>query len=388
MNNRVIYLLLICAVMGFVLTGCAATGCCNSDTPNFNFEVQFSPTTFSAPGQIINVTYLVKDASTAMSVTITDDRTGAVCGPITLSPDSSQTCEHEYVVTAADMGAGGIVITATASGSASGYQDPTLKTVTVQAGLPPIDTGFPWWIPTSGCDSSSGQFYFVVETGYEWLVPEVNVTYTATDGTNSYSCVTEAPSGETYSTGRIRCAGLPTGAPGALEICLQRLGDPSPTCQTLAEFPDSLNGISCAPLGTPNWPLGPPACANELEIYFVIDTGYAWLTPDTDVTYTATDGAVNYTCVTSSSYPGRVACYGYKSAGVGILQFCLQRPLDPMPTCQTYPAFPAAVNGLVCFVPTLPPPPSPCYAITDHTTCIGTVGCKWDDPTNRCVPNP
>jgi hypothetical protein len=384
--KRQLWFFLICIMTAGVLAGCSAAGCCGEDPPNFSFEVTVSPSTFTAPGQIISATYVVKDASASVNVTITDERSGGVCGPVTLQPGASQTCTREYVVTSADMSAGGINFTATASGSASGYSDSTDKTVSVQAGLPPIDTGFPWWIPESGC--AGGEFYFVVETGFEWLVPEVNVTYTATDGPNTYACVTEAPAGETYSTGRIRCSGSPTGAPGALEFCLQRASDSASACQTLAEFPDSLNGIECAPLGTPNWTLGPPDCANEYEIYFIIDTGYAWLTSDTDVTYTATDGAVDYTCLSSSSHPGWVACYGYKSAGAGPLQFCLQRPLDAMPVCQTFDTFPAAVGDLVCFVPTLPPPPSPCYAITDFTTCVGKPSCQWDSPTNRCVPKP
>ena len=135
--------------------------------------------------------------------------------------------------------------------------------------------------------------------------------------------------------------------------------------------------------------LGPPACANELEIYFVIDTGYAWLTSDVEVDYTATDGGVDFTCLTSSSHAGWVACYGYKAAASDPLEFCMQRRLDAQPVCQTFNSFPDALAELICFVPSpLPPPPSPCYAITDITTCMGKAACTWDSPNNRCVPKP
>ena len=201
LNKRVLLFIFILVSLSLAVSGCCG---CGDDSPDFTFEIQASPATFSTSGEMITFTYIVKNPNADMTVNISD-ASGAVCGPLALALNATQTCQQDYFTTAGDVGAAAHTHTATASGQAPGYQDPTEKTTSATVSLvpPAIDATFPWWIPTSGCDE--GQFYFVVETGMEWLIPEWNVAYTATDGNNSYNCVTEAP-GE-YRTGRIYCTG-------------------------------------------------------------------------------------------------------------------------------------------------------------------------------------
>ena len=45
-------------------------------------------------------------------------------------------------------------------------------------------------------------------------------------------------------------------------------------------------------------------------VFFMVDTGYDWLTVDADVAYTATDGIRVFTCVTHPTVAGRIYCYG------------------------------------------------------------------------------
>ncbi|MBL7490369.1 hypothetical protein I6A60_33930 [Frankia sp. AgB1.9] len=80
-----------------------------------------SPRTFSAAGQAVTYTYLVSNTGHAAlaDLTVTDPQPGLegpVCNASTLRPGQTTSCVARYVTTAADVSAGKITNTATATG--------------------------------------------------------------------------------------------------------------------------------------------------------------------------------------------------------------------------------------------------------------------------------
>jgi uncharacterized repeat protein (TIGR01451 family) len=79
-------------------------------------------TSYSSVGQTINYNYLVTNTGnvTLTNVTINDPHTGLTgltCPDPTLAPGASETCTATYLTTQADLTAGSIVNTATATGN-------------------------------------------------------------------------------------------------------------------------------------------------------------------------------------------------------------------------------------------------------------------------------
>ena len=79
-----------------------------------------SPTTYTAAGQTINYSYLISNTGNVSigSITVTDDKVATVTcsgGPV-LTPGGTKTCTGSYTTTAADVTAGTVTNTATASG--------------------------------------------------------------------------------------------------------------------------------------------------------------------------------------------------------------------------------------------------------------------------------
>jgi uncharacterized repeat protein (TIGR01451 family) len=77
---------------------------------------------YSAPGQTINYNYLVTNTGnvTLTNITVTDPHTGLTglsCPDPTLAPGASETCTATYLTTQADLDAGSIINTATATGT-------------------------------------------------------------------------------------------------------------------------------------------------------------------------------------------------------------------------------------------------------------------------------
>ncbi len=105
---------------------------------------------------------------------------------------------------------------------------------------------------------------------------------------------------------------------------------------------------STAPLDPSNWPIFSVACnPDTTQMDILIDTGYAWLTPQARAVFSASDGETTYTCEVPD-LPGRVRCYGSQSSTPGPLTFCIQRDTDPSPVCRTYTDFPDWLVGLSC----------------------------------------
>ncbi len=167
---------------------------------------------------------------------------------------------------------------------------------------------------------------------------------------------------------RAVCAALPgnSGDSVAVDICFEdgRCYSETTTvndCPTSTAEPWTFNTSGCHPWPEPNY------------VFFTVDTHYDWLTEDTEIAYTATDGIRVYTCVTHPSVPGRVYCYGLKPQSVQTLKLCLQVPGEPS-DCQSFPDYFNWVSSLICPEPT---PVVACSQFTTRDTCTANPACRW-----------
>ncbi|MGC3994264.1 MAG: GEVED domain-containing protein [Propionicimonas sp.] len=107
-------------------TGVAVTGTDSTDTaiaagPAITLEKQAGAPSGNTAGSTIGYTFLVTNAGnvTLTSIGVSDAKVGAVSCPVTtLSPGASTTCTATYTLTQADVDAGHVANTATASGTA------------------------------------------------------------------------------------------------------------------------------------------------------------------------------------------------------------------------------------------------------------------------------
>ncbi|WP_371783654.1 DUF7507 domain-containing protein [Streptosporangium subroseum] len=161
-----------------------------------------SPSTVSAPGQTITYSYLVVNtgnatltgvgmADTAFSGTGTPPV--AICPVTTLAPQVSTTCTSTYVVTQADVDAGPVVNTATASGTPptgpAVTSAPSTATVSVTSapGLTLLKTASPSTVTAAG--QTVTYSYRVVNTGNTMLTG-VGATDTAFSGSGTPPVIT------------------------------------------------------------------------------------------------------------------------------------------------------------------------------------------------------
>ena len=384
MQKRSVLLSIVSITILFFLMGCNVP-----NDPTLEFSMTASPAVFSAAGQTIVISYTVRNPNMPMFVVIEDDQLGMPCEQLGLQPQqyggpAEATCESLYMTTQADVDAGRIIKSATATGSAevdgqccgSGTKVTKVSASAEVAfvadeATAPI-TAPAWVLASTACNEETTQMEFTIDTGYDWLTQDVQVAFVASDTETDYTCETGG------SAGLVNCRGSRSQAPGALTFCLQRSTDPSPVCQTFADFSASITNVPCEP----NWEISHAACDGATQVYFVIDTGYEWLDSSGIYGYTATDGQTTYWCDTSST-AGQVNCYGTKTTVTGPLEFCFQRPEDTSPLCQSFENFPVKINMLAC-VPTV----VPCTSITSIPTCQSTPGCYWDTSPNKCVKKP
>ncbi|WP_417915701.1 beta strand repeat-containing protein, partial [Candidatus Electronema sp. JM] len=136
-------------------------------------------TSFSAAGDTLSYNYLVKNtgyASLRGPVTVADDKTTVTCPAVStvgdgddwLDPNEQLTCTATYIVTPADVTAGAVTNTATASASGvSSNTDsvtvPRLPDFTVAktddvSGTVPVNGTFNWTITVSNISTGSGTF--------------------------------------------------------------------------------------------------------------------------------------------------------------------------------------------------------------------------------------
>ncbi|MBI4730561.1 MAG: formylglycine-generating enzyme family protein [Chloroflexi bacterium] len=149
-----------------------------------------------------------------------------------------------------------------------------------------------------------------------------------------------------------------------------------------------------APGEEDGWRMSAIGCHDVTRIYFMIDTGLDWLIPGAEFDYTATDGETTYACTVNPAMPGRIYCAGTRPEVPGPLEFCLQRPGEAAPTCQTYPNYNIWVAGIPPCAPEEPvepeEPTDPCAVHTDPVSCnTDKPACVWvyTDP-QHCESNP
>ncbi|KAA9376116.1 DUF11 domain-containing protein [Microbispora cellulosiformans] len=187
-------------------------------TPQVVLQKTANPSTVSSAGQTVTYSYLVTNVgnTTLTGVTAVDTSfsgTGTppviTCPVTTLAPQTSTTCTGSYTVTQADIDAGSIVNTATASGTPpegpAVTSNPSTATVTSAAapGLALQKTAFPSTIPAAGRTITYS--FAIVNTGDTTLtgVTAVDTFFSGTGTPPVVTCpvTTLAPDASTTCTG-------------------------------------------------------------------------------------------------------------------------------------------------------------------------------------------
>ena len=110
-----------------------------TQSPSLSLAKSANPTTYSAAGQTITYSYVVKNTGNVTftaPVTLADDKTKVTCPSTLLAPGASETCTATYTTTAADVSAGQVTNHATATtvfGGAPVNSNPATTTVTFQS---------------------------------------------------------------------------------------------------------------------------------------------------------------------------------------------------------------------------------------------------------------
>ena len=164
---------------GSAVTATSSLTITASDAPSVSVVKTASVTNYSAPGTPITYSYLVTNTGnvdlSAVSVTDPQMSLSAIsCPSATLAPAASETCTATYTTTQADVDAGLIINTGTASGT---FQTGPAVTATSTLTIPAIDTPALTLVKSAGVTiyAASGTpityFFFITNSG--------NVTLTA-----------------------------------------------------------------------------------------------------------------------------------------------------------------------------------------------------------------
>ena len=126
-----------------------------------------APGSFNAAGQVITYSYQVTNtgAGTLTGINVTDPAVpGVSCPALSLAPGTSETCTGTYTTTAADLAAGKITGTATATGATTtGVPVAShTATVTVPRGWPPPEAG------TYRPPAHAAEGYYLGAAGNTW----------------------------------------------------------------------------------------------------------------------------------------------------------------------------------------------------------------------------
>lgn len=207
--------------------------------------------------------------------------------------------------------------------------------------------------------------------------PEGWPTTVSAPGTSSMLCVRAAP-------GRYLCRGLP-GDAGAMTTVTTCIADDP--CQ---EWPVRVS--HCGEEEEPSegeFRLAGVGCHDETHIFFIVDTGLAWLVPGAAYTYSAVDADHGYSCSVHPTIAGRLYCSGGRPVSPGTLNVCInQDGPDPM-ICESFADWPAQAASIPDCAPEEPPSGSfSCSDITDPLVCNADPRCKWVmlAPPGVCVP--
>lgn len=228
----------------------------------------------------------------------------------------------------------------------------------------PCASGGPWRIAAMGC-LDAANIYFNVDTYLEWLIPGAGFTYSASDTVNSFACTVDP-----VVVGRLNCSGARPAAPGTLQLCVQKDGDPLPTCNYYADFPTWVAAIPpCGPTGLSKVALNSYGCDPATSNFFcILEVAIDGVTFDE---YRVSTNISPLTCVLLDTPPDRIYCYSGFDPTIFRIDFYDTDPLVSFPVSWT-------ISPEAC--PTLPPPAlRQCTDFTTETTCNAQYlhGCKW-----------
>ena len=132
-------------------TGGAASGTASFTihlpaAPAIALSTSAAPTSFTAPGQAITFRYLVTNTGDVAltSIGVTDDAIGpggVQCPASTLAPGAGETCTRSYTTTQANVDAGSITSSATATGRPTDRCGSELATVLIERARPEEHAG-------------------------------------------------------------------------------------------------------------------------------------------------------------------------------------------------------------------------------------------------------
>jgi predicted outer membrane repeat protein len=150
--------------------------------PALTLKDTVSPGSFNAAGQVLTYSYQVSNtgAGPLAGITVTDPAVpGVSCPSATLAAGTSEVCTGSYAITDADLAAGQVTDTATATGTAGGVPVASnTATVTVAKGWPPVVSGT--YRPAPGV--AEGYYLGVTNNTWQLLVTHPGTTKVAFTG--------------------------------------------------------------------------------------------------------------------------------------------------------------------------------------------------------------
>ncbi len=126
-------------------------------------------------------------------------------------------------------------------------------------------------------------------------------------------------------------------------------------------------------------------CHDTSDIYFIVDTGLAWLVPGAGFTYSASDAEGGYACSVHPTIPGRLYCSGPRPVSPGTLQVCVDQDGPEPVACTYFDDWPAQV----AIIPDCAAPPPVVDACSARTAlgpgeCPKLPPCRWDFNRGIC----
>ena len=301
------------------------------DTPAISLAKTANVTSYSAPGIVITYSYKVTNAGnvTMNPVSVTDPHVGLSaisCGSTSLAPGASETCTATYTTTQADVNAGSISNTGTASG-----KPPTGPVVTITSSLTIPATASPALtvmksVTSTGPYNAVGQsitYSFVAKNTGNVTLSSVGIADTQTAPAGA---LTSGPTCQSLSSPVGSCSGSTTSL-----VAGQSATFTASYTITQADLNHGSVNDSATASGTP--PTGSPV-ASPISTATVTTTSAPALTVMKSVTstgpYNAAGQSITYSFVAKNT--GNVTL---SSVGIADTQTAPAGALTSGPTCQS-----------------------------------------------------
>ena len=284
------------------------------DTPAISLAKTANVTSYSAPGIVITYSYKVTNAGnvTMNPISVTDPHVGLSaisCGSTSLAPGASETCTATYTTTQADVNAGSISNTGTASG-----KPPTGPVVTITSSLTIPATASPALtvmksVTSTGPYNAVGQsitYSFVAKNTGNVTLSSVGITDTQTAPAGA---LTSGPTCQSLSGPAGSCSGSTTSL-----VTGQSATFTASYTITSADLDHGSVNDSATASGTP--PTGSPVTSTP-------STATVTTTSAPALTVMKTANVANY------SAPGIVITYSYKVTNSGNVDLTAVSVTDP-----------------------------------------------------------